>query len=138
MERKARIIRKNDHGTRAIAVDRAVEEEILAFLQKDKRTLSKFMDICNLLLEGHRNSELYDKEEPDKKSKGVRAMKFFKGQENARIYCKEISSSDRTFIVIMASLHESKKTQKLRQKERNLIHKIANYEYAEERIEEGS
>lgn len=138
MKRKARVIKRNDRGTRAIAVDREAEEKILAFLQKDDRTFNKFQDICNLLLEGHRNSELYDKEEPDKKSKGVRAMKFFKGQENARIYCKELTTSDKTFIVIMACHHPSKKSQKLTNKELNLIKKVADYEYAEERIEEGS
>lgn len=138
MERWAKIIRSNERRTRAIAVDKDVEKEILGFLQKNDRTFSKFQDICNLLLEGHRNSELYDKEEPDKKSKGVRAMKFFKGQENTRIYCKELTTSDNTFIVIMACHHPSKKSQKLTQKELNLIKKVADYEYAEERIEEGS
>jgi hypothetical protein len=40
-------------------------------------------------------------------------MKFFKGQENDRIYCKEINTVDGTFIVVAAILYETKKSNKL-------------------------
>lgn len=75
------------------------------------------------------NRELYDKEEPDDKSKGVRAMKFFKGQDNARVYCKEVTLKDKTFVVIAAEVLEKKKQTRLTHKELNIIHRIAGYEY---------
>jgi hypothetical protein len=45
-------------------------------------------------------------------------MKFFKGQENDRIYCKEINTTDGTFIVVCAVLYETKKSTKLTQEQK--------------------
>ena len=56
-------------------------------------------------------------------------MKFFKGQENDRIYCKELTLNDKTFVIIAAELLEKKKTQKLNEKIKNLIYKVSSYEY---------
>lgn len=129
MKRKAVIIRKSENGKRCIAVDIANFNKIIAYLKKDKRHINKFEDICNLILNGLRNPQLYDKEEPDKHSKGVRAMKFFKGQENDRIYCKETNIECNTFVVVTAELHDRKKSEGLSHKELSLIHKVAKYEY---------
>ena len=63
------------------------------------------------------------------KCKDVTAMKFFKGQENDRIYCKEVHSTEGTFIVVAAILYERKKTTKVNQEQINLIEKVANYQY---------
>ncbi len=129
MKRKAIIIKESGDGRRCIAVDSKNADAIEGYLKQDRRHWNKFVDICNLIFAGLSNPSLYDKEEPDRKSKGVRAMKFFKGQENDRIYCKEITLEDKTFIVITAELLQKKKTQKLSQKERSIIHKVARYDY---------
>lgn len=129
MRRKAIIIEKSNDGKRCIAVDKENAETIRDYLEQDKRHLNKFIDICNLIFHGLSNRALYDKEEPDKKSKGVRAMKFFKGQENDRIYCKEMSLNDKTFVVITAELLLKKKTKKLSHREKSIIHKVASYDY---------
>lgn len=131
MRKKAIIIRKSEDGKRCIAVDSDNYDDILAFLTTDARHKSKFADIVNVLLAGHRNTQLYDKEEPHARSKGVRAMKFFKGQENARIYCKEVTMEDKTFIIIASELLTRKKTQKIDKKILNIIHKVASYDYQE-------
>ncbi|KAA8484035.1 hypothetical protein BDE36_3555 [Arcticibacter tournemirensis] len=131
MVRKAIVITRSEDGKRCIAVDESNYEMILAFLGADKRHKSKFRDIANVILNGLRNTELYDKEEPDAKSKGVRAMKFFKGQENARIYCREVTREDKTFVIIASELLESKKTQKINQRILNIIHRVASYDYKE-------
>jgi len=81
MVRRAIIVRTSQDGKRCIAIDEQNFEEINAFLNSDSRHKNKFADITNILFAGIRNTHLYDKEEPDTKSKGVRAMKFFKGQE---------------------------------------------------------
>ena len=131
MRKKAIIIKKSEDGNRCIAVDSDNYDDILTFLKSDARHKSKFADIVNVLLAGHRNTQLYDKEEPDTRSKGVRAMKFFKGQENARIYCREVTMEDKTFIIIASELLTRKKTQKINNKILNIIHKVASYDYQE-------
>lgn len=131
MAKKAIIIRTSSDQKRCIAIDSDNYNEILAFLKTDARHKSKFADIANILLAGHRNTQLYDKEEPDARSKGVRAMKFFKGQENARIYCREVTMEDKTFIIIASELLTRKKTQKINKKILTIIHKVASYDYKE-------
>lgn len=131
MDRKAIIISRSEDGKRYIAVDESNYKMILAFLHTDNRHKNKFRDISNVILNGLRNTELYDKEEPDAKCKGVRAMKFFKGQENARIYCREVTREDKTFVVIASELLPNKKTQKIDQRILNIIHRVASYDYKE-------
>lgn len=129
MKRKAITIKKSSDGRRSIAVDEENANELLEFFRQDKRYKKKFNHICELILGNHINRELYDKEEPDDKSKGVRAMKFFKGQENARIYCKEVSTTDKKTVIIAAEVLKRKKQTKLTHKEINIIHRVASYEY---------
>ncbi len=116
MKRKAKIIRTNEEGTVAVCIDVQNFKPILEFLTKDTRHKKKFNFIVNLVLYRIRNTEVYDKEDINKKSKGVTAMKFFKGQSNDRIYCKELTRKDKTFVIIMAELLEKKKTQGINQK----------------------
>jgi hypothetical protein len=56
-------------------------------------------------------------------------MKFFKGQENDRIYCKEIKDENGTHIVVTAIVHERKKSKKLSSKEISLIEKVGGFSY---------
>jgi hypothetical protein len=91
--------------------------------------MKKFKFISEIILDGHRNTEVYDKEDINKKCKDVTAMKFFKGQENDRIYCKEIKSNTGTHIVGTAVLHERKKSDDLSSKEISIIKKIGGYDY---------
>ena len=129
MKRQAVIIRTSEDGKRQIAIDQENYHLIHEFISRDARHKSKFNDMCNVILNRLRNADLYDKEDINDKCKHVTAMKFFKGQENARIYCKEIHQKDKTFVVVTAELLERKKNQKNKQKEKNLIDKIAGYEY---------
>lgn len=114
---------------RSIYIDSKNKEEILAYLRKDNRHVKKFKFISEIILGGHKNTEVYDKEDINKKCKDVTAMKFFKGQENDRIYCKEIKSDNGTHIVVTAILHERKKSEDLSSKEIAIINKIGAYDY---------
>lgn len=129
MKRQAKIIRSSDDGKRHIAIDAVNYQKILDFIYKDERHKNKFIDVCNVILAGLRNPKLYDKENINAKCKNVTAMKFFKGQENARIYCQEVKQKDKFFIVVAVELLGRKKNQKNKQKEINLIEKVAGYEY---------
>jgi len=129
VDRKAIIIKSNDRGNRILCIDVDNRAEIMRYLTQDAKHIKKFRYISEIILSGLKNTDLYDKEEIDDKSKGVTAMKFFKGQENDRIYCKEIIEDGKVFIVIMAILLEKKKNRKVKQRERNAIHKVGSYEY---------
>ncbi len=129
MKRTAIKIRSSDDGKRELYVDAENSKKILAYLHQDRRHAKKFRFIADIILNGLRNTELYDKEEINERSKGITAMKFFKGQENDRLYCKEITRGDKIFVIIMIELRLKKKSQKLTQKEKNIIEKIGDYEY---------
>lgn len=136
MKRSATILRTSPDGKRCIAVDNEVFDEVLVYIGQDKRHKNKFIDIINVILAGFRNTDLYDKEDIDAGSKDITAMKFFKGQENDRIYCKEVKHGNRTLVVIMAALHQKKKTQQNSNRERAIIKCIAQNIYAENDIHE--
>jgi hypothetical protein len=127
--RKAIKISESECGTTAIYVDIINAEDILAFLKKDERHRKKFSFIQEIIFGRYRLPDVYDKEEINQRCKGVTAMKFFKGQENARIYCKEVTTEDKIFVVITSELLERKKSTKLTKKDRQLIEKVASYEY---------
>lgn len=127
MKRTAKIIRSAKDGKRHIAVDSENAGEILQFLTENKLN-KKFDLICGILLSGIRNTELYDKEDINEKCKHVTAMKF-KGSQNARIYCKEVKQKDKTLIIVTSELLPKKKNQKNKEKEINLIEKVAGYDY---------
>jgi hypothetical protein len=109
------VVRKCEHiisakdGKRSVYVDSLNKEYILEYITRDDRHKRKFQYIIDIILGGHKNTEVYDKEEINSKCRNVTAMKFFKGQENDRIYCKEVHSSNGIFIVIASVLHKQKK-----------------------------
>jgi len=129
VKRKATIIKTSIDGKRQIAIDEKNQSILKTYFSQDKRHIKKFTDICGIILDGLRNNELYKKENINKKCKGVMAMRFFRGQENDRIYCKEIHLDNKVLTVICAELLEKKKNQKNKQREKNLIKKVAGYEY---------
>jgi hypothetical protein len=129
LKRNCKYLIGSKDGKRAIYLDEKNEEEIFAYLRRDKRHNKKFQFISDIILGGYRNTDVYDKEEINNKSKGVTAMKFFKGQDNDRIYCKEIHSAAGTFVVVAAILYEKKKTTRLNQEQINIIEKVGGYNY---------
>jgi predicted transcriptional regulator len=127
--RKAKIIRYSEDKTIAICVDLETWEIISEYVSRNAKHIKKFNYIVGIILKRLRNTDVYDKEEINKKSKGVTAMKFFKGQSNDRIYCKEQTLKNKTFVVVTAELFENKKTQGINQKIKNIIEKVGSYEY---------
>ena len=127
MKRTAKIFKSAPDGKRHIAVDKENFDEIIHFLQVNN--LSKKFDlICTTILSGIKNAELYDKEDINSKCKNVTAMKF-KSKQNARIYCQEVKQKDKTLVIVTSELLPKKKNQKNKEKETNLIEKVAGYEY---------
>jgi len=85
--------------------------------------------MVDMILQGYKNSDLYDKEDINGQCKDVTAMKFFKGQENDRIYCKEQRIGNGLYIIVTAELYLKKKSDKVSKKEIPVIQKISKYEY---------
>lgn len=129
MVRNAIVVKRSRDGKRLLCLDAENADEILNFTERDARHIKKFEFISQIILEGLRVPDVYDKEEINQKCKGITAMKFFKGQENARLYCKEITLKDKTFVVVAVQLLERKKNQKLSHREISIIERIAEYDY---------
>ena len=129
MVRKCEHIISSRDSKRAIYVDSINKKEIIEYLNQDERHKKKFKYIADIILGGHKITDLYDKEDINEKCKDVTAMKFFKGQENDRIYCKEINTTTGTHIVVTSILHKRKKNTELSAKEKALIEKVGGYQY---------
>jgi len=127
VKRIAKIIKSAPDGKRFIAVDKENAGEIVHFLLSNKLN-QKFELICSTILSGIKNPEIYDKEDINSKCKNVTAMKF-KGRQNTRIYCQEVKQGNKTLIIVASELLPKKKNQKNKEKEKNLIEKVAGYEY---------
>jgi hypothetical protein len=128
-QRLAYKIRSSKDLKRHVCIDVKNENEIMQFLKEDEARLRKFNQVIEIILQGLRNSELYDKEEIDKKTKNVTAMKMFKGGQNIRLYCKEQHDENGIFYVIVAELLKKKKDQKVKGKTKSLIQTVGSYEY---------
>ncbi|MCF8223721.1 MAG: hypothetical protein K9J25_11280 [Bacteroidales bacterium] len=110
-------------------MDEENSRSIFEYVSQDKRHIKKFQFICDIILEGLRNSKVYGKAQIDNKSANITAMKFFIGQENDRIYCKEIKKGDNVNIIIACELLEKKKNTKFKHREKTVIERISTYEY---------
>ena len=132
MKRRYEILITSKNGRISIGIDSVNKKEILDYIKQDERHKKKFNYIVDIILGSLHNSTLYDKEEINSQCKGVSAMKFFIGQENDRIYCKEIKDPYGIHIVVLSILHERKKTTKLSKKEINIIENIGGYLYEKE------
>lgn len=129
LARLCEILVRSADGKKAICIDKQNKAQILAYIKQSPRHLKKWNHIVQLILEGHKNTELYDKEEINERCKGITAMKFFKGQENDRIYCKEQQMNAGLYVIVTAELYLKKKSNKVSKKEIPIIEKIAKYEY---------
>lgn len=128
MKRAKEILRSKD-GKRIICVDIHNWEEIFDYVNQDKKHIKKFKYICGVILDGHRNTDIYDKENINADCKDVTAMKFFKGSDNDRLYCKEVTLNDKTFVIIACELFKKKKSQKNNKKNIPIINKVGKSHY---------
>lgn len=126
--RTCELIAKSADGKKVICIDKQNKHLIIRYINQSERHLKKWKHIVQLIMEGHKNTDLYDKEDINEKCKGITAMKFFKGQENDRIYCKELSDNG-IFIIVIVEVYFKKKTKQVSKKEIPIIEKIAKYEY---------
>lgn len=129
MTRKATFLIGSGDGLREIYIDDANGNSIIQYINRDERHRKKFQFIAEIILRGLRNSEVYDFEKINHRASNITAMKFFKGQENDRIYCKEYEVKGKIKIVVAILLYEKKKTQKMDKRIKSIFEKISTYEY---------
>lgn len=128
-QRIAYKIRSTTDGKRHVCIDKLNEKAIMQFLKDDEARIKKFRYAVDIILQGIRNSEIYDKENIDQGSKDVTAIKMFKGGQNIRLYCKEQHDASGVFYVIVAELLKKKKDEKVKGKTKTLIQTVGSYEY---------
>ena len=114
---------------RHICIDAKNENAILDFLEADPVRERKFNYAITLLLEHKVNKNLYGSEQIDGSSKNVTAIKLFKRGQNSRLYCKEQRTQAGIFYIIIAELLQKKKVKKVTGEVKQLIKKVATYEY---------
>lgn len=130
MKRSAIRYQTSPDQKRSFYIDEAVEEELFTFLMEDEKRLKKFRQVIGLVLSGLATRDQYARENIEKGCEHVYALKLFKGGQNIRIYCQQFSSEDKnTLIITAAEFLSKKKTQKLSQKQRNIIRRVASYQY---------
>lgn len=127
MARLCEIFAKSADGSKTICIDLENKTVIFAYIAKSGRHKKRWRHIVQLLLEDKRNSELYDKEDFDSTAGNVFVMKFFNGQENDRIYCKEQRTKHGIHIIIGAAQLLGKQSNKV--SKILIINKILKYEY---------
>lgn len=129
--RKAILYRSSKDCKKAFYIDEQNAGDIIDFLKAESSHVKKFNYVLELLLEhNHVPRDLYDKEDFESGCEHITAIKLFKGRKNPRIYCQQYSVIDKQVFVIVASeLLEKKKSQKLSNKEKTIIRRVASYQY---------
>lgn len=128
-KRKKELLAKSADGKRAIYIDTINKTEIIEYIRRSDKHQKKIQYIVGLILNGTRNTEVYDKEDINEKCKNVTAMKLFKGGTNDRIYCKVLGKENNVHIIVAAILYEKKKSEKNTSREISIIETVASYEY---------
>lgn len=130
MKRKAFLLKISDNGKKAFYLDADNSKEILTYLNVDPANKKKFNTALNLILNHKATRDLYDKENFEKGCEHITALKLFKGKRNPRIYCQQFSDKHtEQFVIIGIEFLEKKKSNKLTEKEKNIIRRVAKYEY---------
>jgi len=130
VERRAVLIRESENGKKAFYLDEENSDKIFAFLKEDPANAKKFKTALELILNHKAPRDLYDKEAIEKGCEHITAIKLFKGKKNPRIYCQQYSDGQtEQFVIVGVELLEKKKSQKLTEKEKNIIRRISKYQY---------
>ncbi len=131
MKRDAILYRKSRNGKKEFYIDRDNSEELLNFLKSDKANIKKFRYVLEMILEHQNpNRDLYDKENFEKGCEHITAIKLFKGKRNPRIYCQQYTEHDKeVFVIIASELLVKKKSERLSNKEKSIIRRVASYQY---------
>jgi hypothetical protein len=111
MKRTTILIDKNIHETTLIMVDVLNAKEIFPYIFQESIE-DDFKEIRSLLKKNFRNSERYRKVNVSGKASDIYEMRFINTGRNDRIFCKEIHSKAKRFIV-MVELFIGKKSQQI-------------------------
>ncbi|MDP1726584.1 MAG: hypothetical protein Q8M15_07350 [Bacteroidota bacterium] len=127
MARETIIIAKNTHETTLIGVDSSNAAEILQYVLSDSVN-SEFKQIISILKDNLRNKEKYCKANVSEKAKNMYEMRFTNNGRNDRIYCQEMTESQKR-VIIMIELYQGKKSQEIPKGWKNRIETMGTYKY---------
>lgn len=130
MNRFAVLYQNSKDGKKSFYIDEINSQSIFDYLSEDEAHIKKFRYALELILDGRPPRDLYDKENIDSNTEHVYAIKLFKGKRNSRIYCQQLSHFEqKNFLIIAVELLPKKKSQKNTKKEREIIRRVAGYNY---------
>ncbi|HEY1017920.1 MAG TPA: hypothetical protein VGE25_02935 [Sediminibacterium sp.] len=110
---------------RHFCIDIENADEIFASISNKKK---KFWEIVErILTQRNMYYDHYKSEKISNLSKGISAIRFL-GNENIRIYCKEVSTKEGSFFIVCAKAIK-KKVQKNDKRIDGIINSIVTYEY---------
>ncbi|GAB4324245.1 MAG: hypothetical protein Kow00127_16950 [Bacteroidales bacterium] len=112
-----------------IYVDESSIDEISDFLESKKIRREKFRYVIALILIGKSNKQQYGPEGFNDDTKYVTAIKCLQGSQNFRIYCQELIDEENRKHIILVELLEKKKVQKQDKRIRQIIKRVAGYNY---------
>lgn len=127
MKRKAVLLDVNIHKTTLIMLDLANANDLLPYIMRDSVD-KEFKEIRDLLKQNLRNKEKYCKVDVSDKAKNMFEMRFTKNGRNDRIYCQEMSQTQKR-IIIMIELFEGKKSQQIPKHIKSRIETMGGYVY---------
>lgn len=108
-------------------IDAENAEQILPYIFREN-VEAEFREIRDILKQNLRIKEKYCKANVSDKAENMYEMRFTKKGKNDRIYCQEIRTNKRRFIV-MVELFEGKKSQDIPKKIKGRIQTMGGYEY---------
>lgn len=127
MKRHAFCIDKCKHQKTFIAVDVEAGPEILQYVLRESVD-KEFQLIREILKDGLRIRDRYCKCDVSEKAKDMFEMRFTNSGRNDRIYCKEVRTQSKRYIV-MVELLEGKKSQKIPKPQKERIVTMGGYQY---------
>ena len=127
MQRSCHHIRSSTAFNRHLYVDTESAKAIEEFLNSNQK-LKKFLYITDRILE--QQNVYYEEYEKLKGYEGITEIRMFPGGLNIRLYCKEFTSPNGNYYVVIIKLLEKKKSEKIDKKIRSILKAIENYEYA--------
>lgn len=114
-----------------MCLDAHIAEELLLFID-DPKVAKKFEYIVNRIL--NQGNIYYDDYEKLSNYDHLSEIRIFPNGQNARIYCKEVSTADGNFYIIAAKLLPKKTSQKIEKTIDQMIKPVEKYEYEFEGI----
>ena len=131
-KRLARCIGKSLDGKRKIFFDDVNYDQLIEVIMSEPGLQKKIYYIIELLLNhpAGPTKDLYGSENIERGCEHVKAMKpFSNSNRNMRFYCQHHTDENGAVVIVVVEYLAKKKSQDLKAKYKQIIKKVASYEY---------